>query len=92
MTKEKQQTETKTERLSQNSFDSESDGESDDEDKEEKDDNYRTIKEMLKITPGFLSNQNGIFGDSKDNDRTLKTRKTGRSLFSRVNRYIHKQY
>ena len=64
--------------------DVESDNESDDENKEERKDNDQTINEMLKITSGFLSNQNGIFGNSKDHDRTPKTRKTGRSLFSCV--------
>ena len=64
--------------------DSDSNTDSDDKDKDEREDNGRTIKESLKISPGFLSKQNGIFGDNKDSDRTPKPRKTGRGLFSRI--------
>ena len=65
--------------------DSDSNNERDDEDKEEQEDNDRKTTERLQVTPRFLSNTNGIFGDSKDDQTPKKTRKTGRSLSPRVN-------
>ena len=50
---------------------SDSDNERDDEDKEDQEDNDQTPKESLQTKSGFLSNNNGICGDSND-DRTLK--------------------
>ena len=44
--------------------DSDSDNDSDDENKKGREDNNQTIKETLKITPGFLSKANGIFENS----------------------------
>ena len=41
-------------------------------------------QKILQMTSGFLSNKNGIFGDSKDDQTPKKTRKTGRSLSSRI--------
>ena len=70
--------------------DSVSDSDSNDENKKR---NRIVSKEAptadpMKSTLGFLSGKNGIFGDSneKDKDQTpKKIRKTGRSLFSRIN-------
>ena len=52
-----------------------SDNDSDNADKKVREDNNRTINATLKITPGFLPKQNGIFRDSKDNYRTPTQRK-----------------
>ena len=66
--------------------DSDSKNHSDGEDKEDREDNDRTVIETLKITPGFLSKQNGIFGDSngKDDQPRKKPMKTKNSLLSRL--------
>ena len=67
---------------------SDSDSDSENKQRDRVDLKEAPVIDLIKFTLGFLSGKNGIFGDSNEKDNNQipkKTRKTGRSLSSRIN-------